>query len=210
MQVVCFSFTAEFSSINRRLLSGDKTTAETEDISHSTTLDPTLQSQQSCQETSLVHNESETNDINSISSPNVPHDSFSVNMSSKTDDVIQKLVTKFNQLVAYSSDLQVQLTVREDETDRLAKENANLIKRLECCKKIAEAVEESNLARVESERRAIRAERELIGLKQRIEELERLNRMHESRLANNDCYSSTRNSAYDSIYELQPRGKHSG
>lgn len=208
MQIVCLSFTDEVSSFNR-LLSGDTTTPETESIKHSIKLDTTLQSLESCPERSLVQNESETNDLNTISSHNFPPYSFSVNMSSKTDDVVQELVTKFNKLVAYSSELQVQLTVRDDEQDRLTKENENLIERLECCKKIAEAVEVSNRARMESERRALRAERELIGLKQRIEALENLNRMHENRLllsANNDSYSSTRNSAYESNYELQPRG----
>lgn len=208
MQIVCLSFTDESSSFDR-LLSGATTTAATEGIKHSIKLDTTLQSLESCPERSLVQNESETNDLNTISSHNFPPYSFAVNMSSKTDDVVQELVTKFNQLVAYSSELQVQLTVREDEKDRLTKENKNLIERLECCKKIAEAVEESNRARMESERRALRAERELIGLKQRIEALENVNRMHENRLLpsmNNDGYSNTRNSAYQSNYELQPRG----
>lgn len=189
------------------MLSEDTTTADNEGTKHSIKFDTTLQSLERFPETTVVNNESEINDLNS--SPNVPPFSSAINMSSKTDDVIQELVTKFNHLVAYSSDLQIQLTVREDETDRLIKENQSLIERLECCKKIAEAVEESNRARMDSERRALRAERELIGLKQRIEALEKLNRKQENRLpvaANNDSYSSTRNSAYESNYELQPRG----
>ena len=110
-------------------------------------------------------------------------------MGSKTDDVIQELVAKFNRLVAFSSDLQVQLTVREDEKDKLKTENENLLTRSECCKKIAKALEVSNRARMESERRALLAERELVNLKEQILVLENQNRKHENRLAtiNDGC-----------------------